>query len=123
MLKITNMQARRAKLLVSSLNNSSRRSFAKCLSWKHIPDFRGHSLGHSPGHFGPEGPEASCRGLGMSQDAVVILLSAGSFGWEVDDHATGSTRQDSVEGWAGKESGLPNREQPIQGSSTPISCR
>ena len=31
------------------------------------PDFRGHSLGHSPGHFGPEGPEASCGGLGMSQ--------------------------------------------------------
>ena len=27
------------------------------------PDFRGHS----PGHFGPEGPEASCGGLGMSQ--------------------------------------------------------
>ena len=31
------------------------------------PDFRGHSLGHSPGHFGPEGPEASCRESGMSQ--------------------------------------------------------
>ena len=30
-------------------------------------DFRGHSVGHSPGHFGPEGPEASCRGPGMSQ--------------------------------------------------------
>ena len=31
------------------------------------PDFRGHSVGHFPGHFGPEGPEASCKGSGMSQ--------------------------------------------------------
>ena len=35
------------------------------------PDFREHPLGHSPGHFGPEGPEASCRGSGMSQRGVV----------------------------------------------------
>ena len=26
------------------------------------PDFWRHSLGHSQGHFGPEGPEDSCRG-------------------------------------------------------------
>ena len=39
------------------------------------PDFRGHSLGHSPGHFGPEGPEASCRGLGMSQSEMMFCVA------------------------------------------------
>ena len=32
------------------------------------PDFRGHSIGHSRGHSGPEGPTDSCRGPTMSQE-------------------------------------------------------
>ena len=31
------------------------------------PAFRGHSLGHFGGDFGPEGPEDSCRGSRLSQ--------------------------------------------------------
>ena len=47
------------------------------------PDFWGHSLGHSGGHFGPEGPEAYCRGLGMSQSySRNFSTSTGSHFWE-----------------------------------------
>ena len=38
------------------------------------PEFWRHSLGHSQGHFGPEGPEDSCRGLASSQGACLPCL-------------------------------------------------
>ena len=48
------------------------------------PIFGDASLGDSPGHFGPEGPEASCRGLGMSQgEGMSHNPSSGMYGRHV----------------------------------------